>query len=226
MLIFNKVQELLQETANLYTIFGIIQILVSSEKLWPDTNFLYVCIVTLSWRYNIGLRSWHTLGSWITIVWNIIQIKHYSSDLCPMQCSWLDLEDMSLFQDHDTHLGHEKQFCEILSRSNKTVERYDLDKDFPFVCHVTLTLKITHPRLKYNNYVNFYLNTTWQYWLMAQTMCSVWPWPWRYNLGSRSWHTLGLWQQLCEIVSKSNITVVTYGPDKNHGYVYSVTLTP
>ena len=22
-------------------------------------------------------------------------------------------------------------------------------------------------------------------------MCALWPWPWRYDIGSRSWHTLG-----------------------------------
>ena len=35
------------------------------------------------WIYALGLRSWHTLGSWTTIVWNIIQIQHSSEELWP-----------------------------------------------------------------------------------------------------------------------------------------------
>ena len=27
-------------------------------------------------------------------------------------------------------------------------------------------------------------------------MCVLWPWPWRYDLGSRSWHTLRLWKTI------------------------------
>ena len=38
-------------------------------------------------------------------------------------------------------------------------------------------------------------------------------------LGSRSWHSLGHRQQLCEIISKSNMTVVSYGRDKGYTYV-------
>ena len=36
--------------------------------------------------------------------------------------------------------------------------------------------------------------------------------------------SLGHGQQLCEILSKSNIAVVNFGPDKDHGYVCNVTL--
>ena len=93
-------------------------------------------------------------------------------------------------------------------------------------------------------------------------MCALWHWPWRYDLGSRSWHTLESWtaimwniiqiqlgneelwpghgfwvcvpcdldlgymtlalgqniplthgQQFCEILSRSNMAVRSYGPD-------------
>ena len=105
-------------------------------------------------------------------------------------------------------------------------------------------------------------------------MCALWPWPWRYDLGSRSWLTLGSWttivwniiqiqhgseelwpghrlwvcvhcdldlggmtldrshdtplshgQQLCEILSRSNMAVRRYGPDTDYGYVCTLTLT-
>ena len=59
-----------------------------------------------------GRYDWHTLGSWTTIVSNIIQIQHYS-ELWPLKgqllyenCE-LDLRDMTLIQGHDTSLGHE-----------------------------------------------------------------------------------------------------------------------
>ena len=62
----------------------------------------------------------------------------------------------------------------------------------------------------------------------------LWPWPLIYDLGSRLWHILRSWtiseplghgQQLCEILSRSNIAVKSYGPDTYFGYVCTVTLT-
>ena len=78
-------------------------------------------------------RSWHPLGSWITIVWDIIKIKHNSEYLWPGLIFWmclhcdLELSDMTLFQGHDIPLGHGQQLCEILSRSDKGVRSYDPD---------------------------------------------------------------------------------------------------
>ena len=43
------------------------------------------CMCTLwpwPWRCDLWWRSWHTLGSWTTIVWNI-QIQHGSEELWP-----------------------------------------------------------------------------------------------------------------------------------------------
>ena len=52
---------------------------------------------------------------------------------------------------------------------------------------------------------------------MARTwiLCisASWPWPWRYDLESRSWHTLWSWTQLWEILSRSNMAVKSYGLD-------------
>ena len=48
-----------------------------------------------------------------------------------------------------------------------------------------------------NNCVKYYPDPTWQWGVIARTrissMCALWTWPWRYDLGSRSWHTLGSW---------------------------------
>ena len=35
------------------------------------------------WKYEIGWRSWHTLWSWTTIVWNIFQIRQGGEKLWP-----------------------------------------------------------------------------------------------------------------------------------------------
>ena len=67
------------------------------------------------WRYVIGSRSWHTLRSWTTIMWNIIQIQ-------------------------------------LASYLQGVIARTGLS-----------------------------------------SMCALWPWPWRYDRGSRSWHTVGSW---------------------------------
>ena len=74
------------------------------------------------WRYDLGSRSWHTLGSWTTIVWNIIQIQLGSEELWPGRrfrvCVYCDLDpgNMTLGQSPVTPLGHRQQLCEILSR--------------------------------------------------------------------------------------------------------------
>ena len=70
-------------------------------------------------KYDLGSRSWHTLGSLTTIVWNIIQIQLGSEELWPGHGFWvcvhcvLDLGDITLGQGHDTPLGHGQQLCEI-----------------------------------------------------------------------------------------------------------------
>ena len=41
------------------------------------------------WRDDLSSRSWHTFGSWTTIVWNIIQIQHGSEELLPGHWFWV-----------------------------------------------------------------------------------------------------------------------------------------
>ena len=116
----------------------------------------------------------------------------------------LDLRDMTMGQGHDTPLGHGQQLCEILSRSNLAVRSYGPDTDFRYMCTMTLTSEIwqwvkvmTHPWVMDKNCVKYYPHPTWQWGVMAWTrissMCALWSWPWRYDLWSRSWHTLGSW---------------------------------
>ena len=91
--------------------------------------------------------------------------------------------------------------CEILSRSNMTVKIYGPDTDFGYMCTVTLTLEIW-PWIK--NLI--------QYWAIDNIihmtisnmavrrqildMCALWPWLWRYDLGLKTWHTLGSWTKI------------------------------
>ena len=100
----------------------------------PRTRILGICSLW-PWpsRYDLGSKSWHTLGSWTTILWNIIQIQHGSEELWSGQGFWvcvhcdLDLGDMTLGQSHDTPLGHGQQLCEILSRSDNGLRSYGPD---------------------------------------------------------------------------------------------------
>ena len=95
-----------------------------------DTDFgLGMCALwTWPWRYDLGLRSWHTIGTWTTVVWSIIQIQHGRKKLLSGHGFWvivhcdLDLRDLSLCQGYDTPLGHGKQLCKLLSRSDKGLE--------------------------------------------------------------------------------------------------------
>ena len=166
------------------------------------------------WRYDLGSKSWHTLWSWTTNVWNI-KIQPGSEELRSghrflvyVHCD-LDLGDMG--QGHDTPLGHGQQLCEMISRSNLAVRSYGLEMDFGYVCTVTLTLEIwpwikvmTHPSVMDNKCVK-YLNPTWQWGVLAWKpilgMCALWPWPW-----VRSWHP-----------SVMDNNCVKYYPDRTNG---------
>ena len=76
-------------------------------------------------RYDHGSKSWHTLGSRIAIVWNIIKIKFGSEKLWPVHSFWervycdLDLRDMTL--------GHGQQLWEILFRLDRSIRSYNPD---------------------------------------------------------------------------------------------------
>ena len=124
--------------------------------------------------------------------------------------------------------------CKILSWSDIAVRSYGPDTDFGYVCTVTLNLAIwpwvkvmTHPWVMANNCVK-YPDPTWQWVVMARKwilgMCALWPWPWRYDLWSRSWHTLSHGQEMCKILSRSNMAVRSYGMDIDFWYVCTVTL--
>ena len=178
------------------------------------------------WRYDLRLRSWHILGSWTTIVWNIIKIPTWQWELWPghefwvcVQCD-LDLRDMTLGQGHDTSFCDGQQLCEILSRSNMAVRSFGPDTVFLCVCTATLTLEIwpwakvmTHPWVMDNNFVKYYQDPTSWWRVMARTqifgMCALRPWHWSYDLGSRSWHTLLWWTTIVW-----NIIQIQHGSEK------------
>ena len=91
------------------------------------TRILGMCALwPWPWRYELGRRSWHTLGSWTTIVW-IIQIQHGSEELWPGHRFWVcvdcDLDDMTLGQGQDTPFGHEQ--CDTMWTDGQTDRRTD-----------------------------------------------------------------------------------------------------
>ena len=100
-----------------------------------DTDLGMCALWPWPWRYDLGLRSWHTLGSWITILWNIIKIQLGSMELWPghgfvyvCTVTLIDFGDVTSGQGHDTPLGHGQQLCEILSRSDKGLRSYGPDR--------------------------------------------------------------------------------------------------
>jgi hypothetical protein len=122
---------------------------------------------------DLGSRSWHFLGSSVTILWNIVTIHAFSEHLWPGQClnhydhSSLDLWLISLDKVHDTSLGPGQQSCEILLIFIQRVRNYGPDKLFAYVltimCIVTLTLDqwpyikiVTRPWVQCNNSVKYY----------------------------------------------------------------------
>ena len=79
------------------------------------------------------------------------------------------------------------------------VESYGPDTDIWYMCTITLTLEIwpwfkvmVLTRVIDNNCVKYYPDPTWQWLVMTRIrsfgMYALWPWPWRYDLGSRFWH--------------------------------------
>ena len=76
--------------------------------------------------------------------------------------------------------------------------------DFGYMCTMTLTLEIwsrakvmTHPWVMDNSCAKYYPGPTWQWNVIALTRIlgnrALWPWPWRYDLRSKSWHILWSW---------------------------------
>ena len=106
-----------------------------------------------------------------------------------------------------------------------------------WVCvHCDLTLEVwpwvkvmTHPSVMDNNCEKYYLDPTWQWRVMAGTqilLCVHFDLDLGgMTLGQVRDTPLGHGQQLCEILSRSNMAVRSYGPDTDFGYVCTVTLT-
>ena len=143
------------------------------------TQILGMCALwPWPWRYDLESRSWHTLESWTTIMWNIIQIQLGSEESWLrhrfLVCLHFDLDGMTFSQGHDTPLSHGQQLCEILSRSNLAVRSHGSDTDFWYVCTLTLTVwpsvkVMTHPWVMDNNCVKYYPDPTLKWGVMART---------------------------------------------------------
>ena len=159
--------------------------------------------------------TWSSIGS-IAVRWTLqydctvllsrsnMRVRSYGPGLRFRVCvhSYLDLWDITFVQGHSTPSDHWQWMCEILSRSNMAVRSYDLDKALGCVCTLTLNLEIwpwvkvmTNPWVIDKDCVKYYPDPTWRWGVMAWTLisdiCALWPWPRRYDIGSRSWLTLG-----------------------------------
>ena len=132
------------------------KVMAKTPSIFPMCTFW-----TWPWRYDLG-QGWtlwplpfrwlgsRSLGSWITIVWNISQIKYYSSEsgqsldkdhgyVCNLD---LDLEDMTLGHGYGTPLDHGQQLSQILYRSKQNNKKLLPGNWLPYVWIVTFTLEI------------------------------------------------------------------------------------
>ena len=154
--------------------YNIIKIQHGSRSYCPDALLGMNALRPWPYRYDLELRSWHTLEPWKTSVRNIIQIKPGSEELSPRHGFWLcvpsDLGDLTLSQCHDTPLIDGKQLCKIFFKSNLAV-----GSDFGYVCTVTLTLEIW-PWDMDNNFVKYYPDQTREQKVMAKTPCEQTGW--------------------------------------------------
>ena len=159
------------------------------------TRILGMCALwPWPWRYDLGSKSWHTLGSWTTIVWNIIQIQHGSEEL------W-----------------HEHTYFAMCA-------------PWPWPSRYDLMLRSRNTLVSWTTIVRN---------IIQIQHCSEELWPGHViwvcvhcdldlggmTLGQSPDTLLGHGQQLCEIISRANIAVRSYGLDTDFGYVCTVTLT-
>ena len=136
---------------------------------------------------------------------------------------------MSLSQGHDTIACY---IIKIQLGSDNLLPGHG----FWYVCTVTMASEtwpwvkvMAHPWVMDNNCVKYYLDPTWQWGVLARTQ--IWVCLQcdldlgDMTLGQSHDTPLGQGQQLCEILSRSNLAVRSYGPDTDFHYVCTVTLT-
>ena len=135
------------------------------------------------WRYDLGPRSWHTLGSWTTIVWTIFQIQLGSEEFIMAQtrissmCAlwpWPWRYDLGSRSWHT--LGSWTTIVWNIIQIKLGSEELWPGHAFPVCLHCDLDLG-------------------------------------DMTLGQGHDTTLGHGQQLCEIISRSDKGVRSYGPD-------------
>ena len=157
--------------------------------------------MTLSWGHD-------------TIVWYIIKIQHGSEEL------WSG-HGFGYCKHDYFRWGKISWKCwQDLSRGGKFHDYtpISLIKSHGFYFHagVIFAIKATSRKTwKLPTHENFHI----------YSMCALWPWPWIYDIGSRSWHPLGHGQQLCEILFRSSMAVKGYDRNMDFWYVCTVTLT-
>ena len=104
---------------------------------------------------------------------------------------------MTLGQGHDTTSGMDNNCVKYYP--DLTLQwGYGLNKDFRYMCTVTLTLVIwpwvkvkTHPYVMEKNVWNGIQIKLGSEEIWPWGIYALWNWPWRYDLGSRSWRTIG-----------------------------------
>ena len=75
---------------------------------------------------------------------------------------------------------------------------------------------MTHNFVVANNHVKYHPNPSYQWKVLAQkhifAMCVLWPWPWRYDPESRSWHNLRSWTTILWSINPNQVTPEKFWP--------------
>ena len=133
---------------------------------WSLTTIVLSIIQIYKKNDGLDIINTDTLGSWTTIVWNIIQIPHSGKEYGPYTDVGYEYTvtltlKIWLWVKVIRHPWVMDKNCEKkLSRSNLEVRSYGLGTDSGYVCALTLTLEIwpwvknvTHPWVKDNNHL-------------------------------------------------------------------------
>ena len=194
----------------------------------PDTDFGHVCTVILTLE----------IGHLVKVDNKCVKYypdQLFREELCPghgfsvyMHCD-LDLVDMTLGRGHDTPFVHGQQLCEYYpdppwqfggiarTRILGTCVLWPWNEIGPCVIDKVMT----HPWSMANKCVKYHFDPTLQRGVMTRTWRSVYVHCdlalWDMTLDQGHDTPLGNGQQLCEISSRSNLAVTSYGPEKDLG---------
>ena len=156
-----------------------------------------------------------------TIVWNIIKIQLGSEELWPghgfgYECTvtltfeiwpWVKIMKRPWVMDNNCVKYYQDQIWQLGVMAQTRIPSMRALWPWPWV------KVMIHHWIMDNNCVKYYQDPIWQWGVKTRIrilgMCVLWHWPWRYDHGQGHDTPLSHGQQLCQILSRSNVAVRT-----------------